>query len=100
MPHSWRKIYTVVTIILLLMVLLLRQFGSPVVGYLMERQVYLYLQEQGYRNEDIADIHIIYDPERRHAYTAEAIFLDHGGYKQYYCYNEDKIVQSFEKIEK
>lgn len=100
MSHIWRQLCTITTIILLVAVLLLNQFGSPLACYMMERQVYSYLQAQGYGTEDIADIRIRYNPEERYVYTAEATFLDHGGYTRYYCYNGEQEIQILEKIGK
>ncbi len=98
MPHNWRQLCTIATIILIVLVLLLSQFGSPLAGYLMERQVYSHLQEQGYNEEDIADIRVIYSPNERYAYTAEVDFQDHGGYMRYYVYNNEHKLQELEKI--
>lgn len=99
MPNFWRRLCTIATVVLLILLLLLKQFGSPVVSYRMERQVYQYLQEQGYRSETIADVCVIYDPDNRHAYTAKVMFLDHGGYTRYYYYNNDQLIQGLEKTE-
>lgn len=44
----WRKLCTVLTIVLLLGVVLLNQFGSPLTHYAMERDVMEYLQTLGY----------------------------------------------------
>ena len=99
MPNFWRRLCTIATVILLILLLLLKQFGSPVVSYRMERQVYQYLQEQGYRSEEIADIRVIYDPANRHVYTAKVVFLDHGEYTRYYYYNDDQLIQALKKIE-
>ena len=100
MSHIWRKLCTVTTILLLVAVLLLNQFGSPLACYMLERQVYSYLQAQGYGKADIADIRVIYNPEERYVYTAEVTFLDHAGYIRYYCYNSEQQIQALEKIGK
>ena len=100
MSHIWRQLCTVTMIIVLVAVLLLNQFGSPLVGYMMERHVYSYLQDQGYGREDIADIRVMYHPEERYAYTAEVTFLDHAGYVHQYYYNSERQIQIVEKIGK
>ncbi len=96
MSHIWRQLCTVTTIILLVCILLLNQFGSPFAGFMMERQVYNYLQEHGYSEEAISDIRIIYTPKGRHVYTAEVTFQDHGGYKHHYIYNGNQEIQELD----
>lgn len=100
MSNIWRQVCTIITIILLVLVVLLSQFGSPLAGLLMERQVYSLLQTQGYGAEDIAGIQILYNPGERHVYTAEVTFRDHGGYTHYYIYNGDQELQELERFSK
>lgn len=98
MSHIWRQLCTVATIVLLVLILLVSQFGSPLAGILMERQVYQYLQQQGYGEEDIRDITVTYHPGERNVYISEVTFRDHGGYTRYYIYNSDKEIQEMERI--
>ena len=100
MSHIWRQLCTVATIVLLVLILLINQFGSPLAGILMERQVYLHLQQQGYGGEDIADIRVTYHPGQRNVYISEVSFLDHGGYMRYFIYNSDREIQELERISK
>ena len=100
MSHIWRQVCTIATIILLVLVVLLSQFGSPLAGLVMERQVYSLLQEQGYGDEDIQDIRIRYNPKERHVYTAEVVFQDHGGYMCYFMYNGNQELQELERLSK
>jgi hypothetical protein len=98
MSHIWRQLCTVATIVLLVLILLVNQFGSPMAEILMERQVYQHLQQQGYGEEDIADIRVTYHPGERNVYISEVFFPDHGGYVRYYIYNSDKEIQELERI--
>ncbi len=98
MPHSWRQLCTIATILVLVLIVLLNQFGSPLTGYLLERQVVQHLQMQGYSEEHFSDVRVIYNPSDRHTYTAEVIFQDHGGYARYYAYNSEHELQELERI--
>ncbi|MBQ2119414.1 MAG: DUF3139 domain-containing protein [Peptococcaceae bacterium] len=98
MSHIWRQLCTVATIVLLVLILLVNQFGSPLAEILMERQVYQHLQQQGYDEEDIANIRVTYHPRERNVYVSEVFFPDHGGYVRYYIYNSDKEIQELERI--
>ena len=93
-----RKTCTGITIGLLILFLLLAQFGSPLAGLRMERQVYSLLRNQGYGVEEIGDIQILYNPDERYAYKAEVFFRDHGGYTRRYIYNSEQELQELEQI--
>ena len=59
--YNWRKACTVLTVVVLLAVILLSQFGSPLTRLQMKRQVAQYLQEQGYTVEQLAEVQTVYD---------------------------------------
>ncbi len=50
--HIWRKLCTVLSLVLLAGILFVSCFGSPLVRYQLERQVQTYLEAQGYQEED------------------------------------------------
>ena len=98
MPRSWRTLCTIVSVVLLVAVLLVNQFGSPLACYAMERQVYSHLESLGYTAKHISDIQVVYDADDRYPYTAQVTFADHGGYVRCYCYNSNREIQLLERI--
>lgn len=94
----WRKMCTILTILLLLGVVLLNQFGSPVTHYMMERQVRDYLQERGYVQQDLLKVQTIYSREERNPYTVQVFFADAPNQPHYYVYDDNQKIQEIEKI--
>lgn len=89
--HSWRKVCTIVSIVLLAVILLLNYFGSPLTRYQLEQQVADYLQEQGYQQEDLAELSSVYDRHARNKYMVKVVFTDAPEAVRYYYYDEEGI---------
>lgn len=95
---SWRKACTVLTVILLAMVLLLNQFGSPLTSYHMEQQVTDYLQKQGYQQQDLASLKAVYNRNEQHKYMVEVIFTDAPDKVHAYYYDVENGIKELERI--
>ena len=74
--YNWRKACTVLTVVVLLAVILLSQFGSPLTRLQMKRQVAQYLQEQGYTVEQLAEVQTVYDKREQNEYLVKVVFAD------------------------
>ena len=96
--HSWRKICTVVSVLLLAAILLLNHFGSPVTRYQLERQVAVYLENQGYEQAEIAQLDSLYDKHGHHKYMVKVVFADAPEAAHYYYYNSELELQEVEQI--
>ena len=97
--YNWRKACTVLTVVVLLAVILLSQFGSPLTRLQMKRQVAQYLQEQGYTVEQLAEVQTVYDKREQNEYLVKVVFADAPDKAHYYFYDEDKQIQELEKLE-
>ena len=97
--YNWRKACTVLTVVVLLAVILLSQFGSPLTRLQMKRQVAQYLQEQGYTVEQLAEVQTVYDKREQNEYLVKVVFADAPDQAHYYFYDEDKQIQELEKLE-
>ena len=95
---NWRKVCTVLSVLLLVTILLLNQFGSPLACYRLEKQVYSHLQAQGYQQEDIAEMKVYYDRNARNKYVAEVQFTSMPDRLYHYCYDSDQQIQETEQI--
>ena len=97
--YNWRKACTVLTVVVLLAVILLSQFGSPLTRLQMKRQVAQYLQEQGYTVEQLAEVQTVYDKREQNEYLVKVVFADAPDTAHYYFYDENKQIQELEKLE-
>lgn len=96
----WRKVCTFLTIVLLLGVVLLNQFGSPLTCYAMEREVKEYLLMTGYAERDIQTVQAVYNREAQRPYMVEVVFKDTPQQVLYYAYDSKRELQKIEKIGK
>ena len=97
---SWRKVCTILAVVLLAVILLLNYFGSPLTRYQLERQVADYLQELGYQQEDLAELNSVYDRHARNKYMVKVVFADAPKAAHYYYYDEELELQEVEQIGK
>ena len=93
----WRKLCTVLTIVLLLGVVLLNQFGSPLTRYAMERDVMEYLQTLGYAQQDVQAMKAVYNKNDQNPYMVEVTFMDAPQQVHYYVYDDNRELQEIEK---
>lgn len=96
----WRKVCTVLTVLLLLGVVLLNQFGSPLTRYAMERDVSEYLQTIGYARRNIQSVQAVYNRDAQSPYMVEVIFTNAPQQCHYYVYDSKRELQEIEKIGK
>ena len=94
----WRKVCTVLTILLLLGVVLLNQFGSPLTCYAMEREVTEYLQMIGYAERDIQTVQAVYNRDEQRPYMVKVVFKEAPQQVFYYVYDSKRELQKIEKI--
>lgn len=92
----WRKLCTAGAILVLAVILLLHQFGSPLVRYQLEQQVSAYLQEQGYREKEIAQLACLYDSQAQTPYTVKVVFAGTPERVRYYYYDQELHLQESE----
>lgn len=66
----------------------------------MERQVFSYLQEQGYEKQDFSQVKAVYSPNEQHKYMVEVIFADAPQKVHYYFYDVENGIKELERIGK
>jgi len=95
---TWRKVCTGLSAIILVMVLYLSLFGSPLTAHYLERQVVQYLVETGITEENILSAKAVYQRDKQTSYVVQVVFADEPEIVHYYYSNVDKEIQEMEHV--
>ena len=95
---TWRKVCTGLSAIILVMVLYLSLFGSPLTAHYLERQVVQYLVETGINEENILSAKAVYQRDKQTSYVVQVVFADEPEIVHYYYSNVDKEIQEMEHV--
>lgn len=95
---TWRKVCTGMTAIILVLVVYLSFFGSPVTAWYLERQVQQYLIETGLSEEDVLSVKAMYQKDKQTSYMVQVVFADEPEIVHYYYSNVDKEIQEMEHV--
>ncbi len=95
---AWRKVCTGMTAIILVLVVYLSLFGSPVTAWHLERQVQQHLIETGLSEEDILSAKAMYQRDKQTSYMVQVVFTAEPEIVHYYYCNVDKEIQEMEHV--
>ncbi|MBQ2777688.1 MAG: DUF3139 domain-containing protein [Peptococcaceae bacterium] len=95
---TWRKVCTGLSAIILVMVLYLSLFGSPLTAHYLESQVVQYLVETGITEENILSAKAVYQRDKQTSYVVQVVFADEPEIVHYYYSNVDKEIQEMEHV--
>lgn len=95
---TWRKVCTGIAGIIMIIMLYLSFWGSPITAWQLERQVERYLLETGLSQEDILSSKTVYQRDKQTNYIVQVIFVAEPEIVHYYYYNVDKEIQEMEYI--
>ncbi len=97
---NWRKVCTVLSVLLLSGILWLNLFGSPLAAYHLKQDVKENLAQQGYHIEELSQFDVMYDRDGRNKYMVKVVYSDSPNEVHYYCYDGDQELQELEQIGK
>jgi len=95
---TWRKVCTGLSAIILVMVLYLSLFGSPLTAHYLKSQVVQYLVETGITEENILSAKAVYQRDKQTSYVVQVVFADEPEIVHYYYSNVDKEIQEMEHV--
>lgn len=95
---TWRKVCTGMTAIILVLVVYLSFFGSPVTAWHLERQVQQHLMETGLSEADILSAKAMYQRDKQTSYMVQVVFAAEPEIVHYYYCNVNKEIQEMEHV--
>lgn len=84
--------------LILVVVLYLGLFGSPLTAWHLERQVQEYLIASGLTEEDILSTKVSYQRDKQNSYVVQVVFTEEPEIVRYYYRNVDKEIQELERV--
>ena len=95
---TWRKVCTGLTAVIMVLVLYLSLFGSPLAAWHLERQVQHHLIASGLTEEDILSAKTVYQRDKQTSYVVQVVFAEEPEIVHYYYCNVDKEIQEMEHV--
>ncbi len=95
---NWRKVCTGLSVIILVLILGLNLFGSPIAAQALEQQVYDHLIASGLSEEDIFSTKVVYQRDKQTSYVVQVVFTAEPEIVHYYYSNVDNQIQEMESV--
>ena len=95
---NWRKVCTGVSVIILVLILCLNLFGSPIASWSLEQQVREHLISTGLTEEDIFSTKAVYQRDKQTSYIVQVVFTAEPEIVHYYYSNVDNQIQEMESV--
>ena len=95
---TWRKVCTGLTAIILVLIVCLGLFGSPLTAWHLERQVEQHLIATGLTEDDILSAKVVYQRDKQTGYVVQVVFAEEPEIVHYYFRNVDKEIQEMEHV--
>ena len=95
---NWRKVCTGVSVIILVLILFLNLFGSPIAARSLEQQVHKHLMDTGLTEEDILSAKAVYQRDKQTSYVVQVVFTAEPEIVHYYYRNVDDKIQEIEIV--
>lgn len=95
---TWRKVCTGLTAIILVLIVSLGLFGSPLTAWHLERQVEQHLIATGLTEDDILSAKVVYQRDKQTGYVVQVVFAEEPEIVHYYFRNVDKEIQEMEHV--
>ena len=95
---NWRKVCTGVSVIILVLILYLDLFGSPIASWHLEQQVREHLIGTGLTEEDIFSTKAVYQRDKQTSYVVQVVFTAEPEIVHYYYSNVDNQIQEMEFV--
>ena len=95
---TWRKVCTGVSVIILILILGLNLFGSPIASWHLEQQVREHLISTDMAEEDILSAKTVYQRDKQTSYMVQIVFTAEPEIVHYYYSNVDNQIQEMEFV--